>query len=195
MFEFVKKYEDCGLALPERKTSDSAGYDLAAAQDIIIPSLWEMYKQLNNVYLDEDNISTFTLPLEDMAYLTKKFNLKPTLVSTGLKCKLPEGTYLELSVRSSTPLKYWLILANGVGVIDRDYYNNESNEGEIFLQLINLSPFPIKIQKGDLIGQAIVKPYLTLEGDCASGVRTGGFGSTSTQSESSAEDALRRMIT
>jgi dUTP pyrophosphatase len=108
---------------------------------------------------------------------------------------LPEGTYLELSVRSSTPLKYWLILANGVGVIDRDYYNNESNEGEIFLQLINLSPFPIKIQKGDLIGQAIVKPYLTLEGDCASGVRTGGFGSTSTQSESSIEDSLRRMIT
>lgn len=195
MFEFVKKYEDCGLALPERKTSDSAGYDLAAAQDIIIPSLQEMYKQLNNVYLDEDTISTFVLSLEDMAHLTKKYNLKPALVSTGLKCKLPEGTYLELSVRSSTPLKYWLILANGVGVIDRDYYNNESNEGEIFLQLINLSPFPIKIQKGDLIGQAIVKPYLTLEGDCASGVRTGGFGSTSIQSESSKEDALRRMIT
>ena len=28
-----------------------------------------------------------------------------------------------------------------IGIIDADYYNNPSNEGEIFLQLINLSPF------------------------------------------------------
>ena len=154
-----------------------------------------------NEYIIDDMIDHPDLVLDDLyglsdiATFTKTTGLKPTLVPTGIKCQLEPNTYLELSVRSSCPLKYWLILANGVGVIDRDYYNNESNEGEIFLQLINLSPFPIKIQKGDLIGQAIVKPYLTLEGDCASGVRTGGFGSTSTQSESSVEDSLRRMIT
>ena len=31
-------------------------------------------------------------------------------------------------------------MANGVGIIDADYYNNPDNEGEIFFQLINLSP-------------------------------------------------------
>jgi dUTP pyrophosphatase len=35
-------------------------------------------------------------------------------------------------VRSSSPLKYWIMLANGVGIIDADYYNNPDNEGEIF---------------------------------------------------------------
>lgn len=79
-------------------------------------------------------------------------------------------------------------------IIDRDYYNNSSNEGHIYLQMINLSPFPIKIQKGEFIGQAIIKPYLTLEGDCAQGTRTGGFGSTSEFNCYSA-DALRRQIT
>ena len=95
-----------------------------------------------------------------------------------MKCRLDKGTYLELAIRSSSPLKYWLILANSVGVIDEDYYNNPDNEGEIFFQIINLSPFPIKIQKGEIIGQGIIKPYLLTEDDAAAGIRTGGLGST-----------------
>ena len=86
--------------------------------------------------------------------------------------------YLEISVRSSCPLKYWLILANGVGIIDSDYYNNPDNEGEIFFQIINLSPFPVYLQKGDSIGQGIIKKYIITENDSAAGKRNGGFGST-----------------
>ena len=86
---------------------------------------------------------------------------------------------LELSVRSSTPLKYWLILANGVGIIDADYYDCEANEGEIFFQLINLSPYPIQIKKGDIIGQGIIKKYYKTSDDTQfNKTRAGGFGST-----------------
>lgn len=177
-FEFVKRFEDAGLELPVRKTEHSAGYDLIAAEDTIIPS---MYNMMNEVL---ENIAVEIKPdeyinLETMAELTKQGNYRPTLVSTGVKCELDPGTYLELSVRSSTPLKHWLILANGVGIIDADYYNNKSNEGEIYLQLINLSPFNLKIQKGEAIGQGIIKRYLITENDVAGGERTGGFGSTS----------------
>lgn len=59
-----------------------------------------------------------------------------------------------------------------------DYYNNPDNEGEIFFQVINLSPFPIYLKKGDIIGQAILLPYATLDLDLSGGDRTGGFGST-----------------
>ena len=72
------------------------------------------------------------------------------------------------------------MLANGVGIIDADYYNNPDNEGEIFLQMFNLSPFNIQIKKGEAIGQGIIKSYLTTEDDAASGQRLGGFGSTGT---------------
>ena len=112
-----------------------------------------------------------------MAAITKATGAKPTLVSTGMKCALDPDTYLELSVRSSSPLKYWLVLANGVG-IDADYYNNPDNEGEIFFQMINFTPYPIMLKKGDAIGQGIIKPYLTTEDDAAAGSRVGGFGST-----------------
>jgi dUTP pyrophosphatase len=72
-----------------------------------------------------------------------------------------------------------LILANSVGIIDADYYNNPDNEGEIFFQVINLSPFPIQLKKGDIIGQGIIKKYCVVDADEASGERMGGFGSTS----------------
>ena len=177
-FEFVSKYVDSGLPLPSRKATDSAGYDLVAAEDIIIPSVFNMMDDvLENLTVDvkpDEYIS-----LENLGDITKQANYRPTLVSTGVKCKLDPGTYLELSVRSSTPLKYWLILANGVGIIDKDYYNNPSNEGEIYLQVMNLSPFNVLVKKGEAIGQGIIKSYLTTEDDNASGERIGGFGSTS----------------
>lgn len=183
-FEKVNRFSDIDINLPERKTADSAGYDMEVAEDIIIPSHHNLMEIMNsiipqNVILDTNEVVHNTFTLDEIANITKTLKTKPTLVSTGMKCKLEPGTYLELSVRSSCPLKHWLILANSVGIIDADYYNNPDNEGEIFFQMINLSPFDIILRKGDIIGQGIIKPYLTTEDDNAFGQRTGGFGSTS----------------
>jgi len=175
-FEKVSKYADADLAMPVRKTSQSAGYDMVAAEDYVIPSLplmCEEAKLLWPVEVDE------YVSLEQMADFTKKIGFKPTLVSTGMKCKLDPGSWLQLSVRSSSPLKYWLMLGNGIGIIDADYYNNPDNEGEIFFQIYNLSPFNIQIKKGDAIGQATILPYGITSDDVVMGERTGGFGSTS----------------
>ncbi len=183
-FEKVSKFAEVDINLPVRKTADSAGYDMEVAEDIVIPSYHNLMKIMNdiipqNVILDTNEVVHNTFTLDEIANITKTLSTKPTLVSTGMKCKLEPGTYLELSVRSSCPLKYWLVMGNSVGIIDADYYNNPDNEGEIFFQLINLSPFDIILRKGDIIGQGIIKPYLTTEDDNASGQRVGGFGSTS----------------
>ena len=37
-FEVAKGFEDKGINLPERKTKYSAGYDIEAAEDVVIPS-------------------------------------------------------------------------------------------------------------------------------------------------------------
>ena len=186
-FEFIEKYKNCGLALPVRKTKGSAGYDFQVVEDTLIPPYYrmhdEMYLQgINDKIVIEDDYGfdqISPLTLDEMNALTKAADARPTLVPTGVKCQLDPGTYLELSVRSSCPLKYWLILGNGVGIIDTDYYNNPDNEGHIFFQIINLSPFPIILKKGDTIGQGIIKPYFTVDHDSAFGNRLGGFGSTS----------------
>ena len=176
-FEKISVYKDIDIKLPIRKTTGSAGYDFFVAEDTIIPPYNVLWDEIAKTGLDADPAKEI-YNLDQMAALTKTAKAKPTLVPTGIKCQLDEGTYLELSVRSSCPLKYWLILANSVGIIDSDYYNNEDNEGHIYFQMINLSPFPIRLLRGDCIGQGIIKPYLITDDDTANGKRKGGFGST-----------------
>ena len=174
-FEKVSKYEDVDIAMPIRKTARSAGYDMVAAEDYIIPSLWQMCEEAKEIWPMENDEY---VPMDLMAKFTKETGFKPTLVSTGMKCKLDPGTWLQLSIRSSSPLKYWLLLANGIGEIDADYYNNQDNEGEIFFQIYNISPFNIQIKKGEAIGQGTILTYGVTEDDITTGERTGGFGST-----------------
>lgn len=189
-FEPVSRFANAGLVLPVRKTDGSAGYDFEVAEDVIL----QPYEVLKNAIIDKElsnDVSSLLMDLvsgkgisegdkiftlDKVAEITKGY--RPTLVSTGMKCQLDPGTYLELSVRSSCPLKYWLIMGNSVGIIDSDYYNNPDNEGEIFFQIINLFPFPIQLKKGDTIGQGIIKRYETTDDDHAGGPRMGGFGST-----------------
>lgn len=175
-FERVSKYPDA--VIPTRSTASSAGYDFTVAEDIMIPSYSD---QMSEMVRWGQTGHTYTLA--EMASFTKELKTKPTLVPTGIKCSLDPDTYLELSVRSSTPLKHWVILANGVGIIDADYYNNPDNEGHIYFQVINLSTFDIQLHKGDKIGQGIIKQYLTTVDDSASGQRLGGFGSTTSSPE------------
>lgn len=175
-FEKISKYaDDTTINLPERKTAYSAGYDFEVAEDIMVPP--SVFVMGYSSFPDEPkNPPTLT---EMKSFLKAHKTLKPTLVPTGIKCKLADDEYLELSVRSSLPLNSWLMLGNGVGIIDSDYYNNPDNEGHIFFQLVNMSPFYIQLKKGDRIGQGIIHKYITVEDDAAAGERTGGLGSTS----------------
>lgn len=145
-FEVAKGFEDKGINLPVRKTKYSAGYDVEAAEDCVIPSF-------------------------------KKGN-KPTLVKTGIKAYMADDEVLILANRSSNPGKKGLILANSIGVIDKDYYGNPDNDGHIMFAFYNVKEDDVEIKKGDAIGQAIFQKYLVTDDDIATGERTGGFGST-----------------
>ena len=104
-----------------------------------------------------------------------------TYVRTGVKIKMAEDEFLLLCNRSSNPGKKELVLMNGVGIIDSDYYNNPDNDGEIAFAFSSLNPTGSFIKKGDKIGQGIIMKFIKTEDDYSSNptaVRTGGFGST-----------------
>ena len=104
-----------------------------------------------------------------------------TLIPTGIKCKIDVGFYLQLALRSSTPMKKGLILANGIGIIDSDYYGADGapNEGHIMFQVWNITDHSVTINKGERIGQGVFLKYIITEDDQAFGDRMGkGFGST-----------------
>src|SRR5918996_525573 len=77
------------------------------------------------------------------------------LVGTGLVIAVPEGYFLGIFARSSTPLKRGLMVANGVGVVDADYCGPAD---EIKIQLLNFTDSPVHVTRGDRIAQGIVLP-------------------------------------
>ena len=116
---------------------------------------------------------------EDCIVPSFKKGMKPTLIKTGIKAYMADDEVLILANRSSNPGKKGLILANSIGVIDKDYYGNPDNDGHIMFAFFNIKDEDIEIKKGDCIGQAIFQKYLVTDDDVAEGTREGGFGSTS----------------
>lgn len=139
-FKKVSGYEYVNL--PQRKTKQSAGYDIESAVNVVIT------------------------PGE-----TK-------LIPTGLKAYMDENEWLGIYIRSSIAVKYRIVLANSVAVIDSDYYNNPDNEGHIMIALMNTSEMPYTVKKGDRIAQGIFHQYYKVDNDSADDDRTGGMGST-----------------
>ena len=107
-----------------------------------------------------------------------KPGVKPTLIPTGLKAYMQDDEMLCLYNRSSNPKKKGLVLANSVGIVDKDYYGNADNDGHIMYAMWNFKDEDIKVEKGERIGQAIFQKYLIADNDNADAERTGGFGST-----------------
>lgn len=99
------------------------------------------------------------------------------LVWTDVKAHMYYDNVLLIFVRSSMG-KHPVVIANGTGIIDADYYGNETTDGNIGFRLVNQGDKPYEIKVGDRIGQGIFVKYGTIKNDGASGDRTGGFGST-----------------
>ena len=116
---------------------------------------------------------------EDTIIPPFKPGIKPTLVKTGIKAYCKENEWIMVANRSRKKKKKHLVLANGIGIVDADYYNNEDNDGHIMFAYFNMSDEEITIKKGDVIGQLVFMNYLTADNDQATGKRKGGFGSTS----------------
>ncbi len=145
-FEVAKGWENKSINLPVRKTKHSAGYDVEAAEDVVIEPF---------------------VP-----------GCKPTLVHTGLKAYCQEDEWYMLAAKSSTPIKKHLLLANGIGIIDADYYGNPDTDGEFMYAYYNMGSEPVTIKKGEYIGQVVFQKFLIVDDDVSGGERLGGFGST-----------------
>jgi dUTP pyrophosphatase len=101
------------------------------------------------------------------------------LVKTGLKAYMQENEVLKIYIRSSMAVKRHAMLANQVGIIDRDYYNNPENDGHIMIPIINFGKDELFIKKGEKIAQGVFEVFLLADHDeIIDEKRVGGFGSS-----------------
>lgn len=105
---------------------------------------------------------------------------KTVVIPTGIKAYMQDDEVLKIYVRSSLGFKYNVVLSNSTGIVDSDYYSNPSNDGHIFIKLINHGDKPLEISRDDAIAQGIFVKYLTVDNDNLDegNERIGGIGST-----------------
>ena len=134
-------------------------------------------KNINLPYRKTKFSAGYDIECAEDTVVPSKSNV-PTLIPTGVKAYMEDDEVLYLYNRSSNPKKKGLILANSVGVIDKDYYGNPDNDGHIMFAFFNIKDEDIIIKKGEAIGQGVFSKYLIVDNDSSEGERTGGFGST-----------------
>lgn len=114
------------------------------------------------------------------------FSLKANevnLIWTDIRIRIEEDEVLNIYPRSSLGVKYGIELANEIGVIDSDYFQNEKTGGNIGIPLIfrphrNHNFSKITFKRGDKLVQGIIYNYLIADNCNSNEERTGGFGST-----------------
>ena len=103
----------------------------------------------------------------------------PTIIPTNIIMQVPQGYFLMLASRSSTPIKKHLMVANGIGVIDEDYHGDKD---EIGVQVLNFSKENVTVERGERIAQALlVQIAKVVEFNVVKSIKKesrGGFGST-----------------
>ena len=179
--DYIQEVYDA-IKLPKRSTKYSAGYDFCVPVDMdvqagikyLVPTgikcnLGKIYDKNQPMFCRVDGTA---LGVPDP---NNDYRLSINTNTTYCENTIP---YLALYPRSSYGIKYGFKINNTVGIIDQDYYNNEDNEGHIYVSFI--TDKDIKIKAGDKFCQGIIC-YTTyfLDEIPVEEIRSGGIGSTS----------------
>lgn len=117
--------------------------------------------------------------LDLYARLTSKIAAKSLgKIPANIIIQPPPGYMLVISLRSSTPKKFSLLIPHGVGVGDQDF---SGPEDEYQILVYNFSGKEVTVKKGERVAQGIFVPIEKVEWEEISLKRKksrGGFGST-----------------
>jgi len=142
---------------------------------------FEKAKGFENIAFDLPKRSTLHSAGYDIAII-EDLDIGPGEIKsgvTGIKAFMMDDEVLKMYPRSSLPRNYSLTIPNNVGIIDKDYYGNEKNDGAISVTLHNFGNKLVSLKKGERVAQGIFQKYLISPfEDEVTNVRNGGFGST-----------------
>ena len=124
-----------------------------------------------DIRTNKKSYNSYTLPSRKTTtsagydfYAIEDFVIKPgeiKKIPTGIKAKFLDDEMLLLLIRSSMGFKYNVRMCNQVGLIDADFYNNEENEGHMWVALQNHGEKDFIVKKGDAFCQGVFVKYLT----------------------------------
>ena len=163
--QFEKDYRDCFTP------NDFDEFDEEEMTSEEIRKIWEAIELPKRSTKDSAGYD-FVTPVP-IALLPNKREKIPT----GIRCRIDKGWILKLYVRSNVGFKYEVVLTNGTGIIDSDYFYAD-NEGHIFVKLRNDGERNYIAKAGERFVQGVFVEFGITVDDDATGERKGGIGST-----------------
>ena len=148
---------------------------------------WEQWQK--DIGSDKNVYDNHELPMRQTKY-SAGYDLKSPVdfvlhpgedmkIPTGIKVTMNENEMFMLVVRSSMGFKWNVRMCNQIGIFEKDYYNNETNEGHAWLRLQNHGDEDYVVKVGDRIAQGIFTTFLTVDDEGPiKNERKGGLGST-----------------
>lgn len=125
-------------------------------------------------YATKGSVAVDLLARIDLVIKPKQFALIPTNIIVAT----PPGYMFAVVPRSSTPRKKGLIIPHGIGIVDQDFAGEHD---EVCLQVYNVLETPVKIERGERLGQGVFVKIAKVNWQEIKAVRRkprGGFGST-----------------
>lgn len=95
------------------------------------------------------------------------------LVPLNSVIKLPQGYTLLIFVRSSTPIRKGLILANSVGILDSFYCGDKD---ELVAEFLNITNKNVKVKRGEILVQGMLVKHETVEWEEVNKMEDKGMG-------------------
>jgi dUTP pyrophosphatase len=179
MLNYYKLHED--VIAPEFATHGSACFDIYAHLGEKIVSTRPNPKVVVYTMDNQKEEREVKMWAGEKGTFYTAVNLHPAervLVPTGLIFDIPKGYSVRLHPRSGMSLKQGLIMPNGEGIVDCDYYH------QTYVMLYNAGADLVQVKHGERIAQGelvktldyslketTIQPEKTTE-------RVGGFGST-----------------
>lgn len=112
--------------------------------------------------------------------LDEKVTLAPkeqVTLPSGLRTVIEDNTWTAVVPHEDVTDS--IMLANQVGVIDRDYAFNESTKGNCFLALVNLKDEAVTLEAGTCLTTWFTEKYYVFDDEIKTDkIRTGGIGHT-----------------
>lgn len=133
---------------PHRGSEEAAGFDVFVPyiNDVMRDEFKKKNNKLGLAFIDFDT---------DRKEYIKIPSHSRVVVPTGLRFNINHGEYLEVANRGSMAAKDGLIF--GAHIIDSDY------QGEVFINLINTTDAPARLDFGQKIAQILHKEVLMSE--------------------------------
>lgn len=103
---------------------------------------------------------------------------KIEMVPINMAVQVPKGYALLIFLRSSTPIRKGLMMANSVAVIDPFFCGDQD---EMIIQLYNCTDQPISVEKGDRLAQGMFVRHEPATWQEVSQMSSDGVGGYNTQ--------------